>query len=169
MINRRVRSLPDCFYLCSFSLRHFSQLNIMFVGGPNIRKDYHIEEGEEVRDTSFCIKSFYWTGLSLLTRGNSRITFGQSRLTSCKSALKYRILVFINVSSSVESLHCWNSCVHSSPLLMVMLVLLIKSPLFFHLCISISTPCLLQLVFLLTEFSEGEGLWFKWFITFNEA
>lgn len=22
----------------------------MFVGGPNIRKDYHIEEGEEVRD-----------------------------------------------------------------------------------------------------------------------
>ncbi|CAN9499574.1 unnamed protein product [Ophioblennius macclurei] len=29
-------------------LMHFSQLQIMFVGGPNIRKDYHIEEGEEV-------------------------------------------------------------------------------------------------------------------------
>lgn len=29
-------------------LMHFSQLNIMFVGGPNIRKDYHIEEGEEL-------------------------------------------------------------------------------------------------------------------------
>ena len=24
------------------------QLKIMFVGGPNQRKDYHIEEGEEV-------------------------------------------------------------------------------------------------------------------------
>ena len=39
------------------SLRHFSQLNIMFVGGPNIRKDYHIEEGEEVRQTS--LQSLY--------------------------------------------------------------------------------------------------------------
>uniref|UniRef100_A0A8C6K657 3-hydroxyanthranilate 3,4-dioxygenase n=1 Tax=Nothobranchius furzeri TaxID=105023 RepID=A0A8C6K657_NOTFU len=29
-------------------LMHFSQLLIMFVGGPNTRKDYHIEEGEEM-------------------------------------------------------------------------------------------------------------------------
>ncbi|XP_037533456.1 3-hydroxyanthranilate 3,4-dioxygenase [Nematolebias whitei] len=29
-------------------LMHFSQLLIMFVGGPNSRKDYHIEEGEEL-------------------------------------------------------------------------------------------------------------------------
>ncbi|KAK1171079.1 3-hydroxyanthranilate 3,4-dioxygenase [Acipenser oxyrinchus oxyrinchus] len=29
-------------------LMHSSQLNIMFVGGPNMRKDYHIEEGEEL-------------------------------------------------------------------------------------------------------------------------
>jgi len=29
--------------------RFFYQLNIMYVGGPNMRKDYHIEEGEEVR------------------------------------------------------------------------------------------------------------------------
>ncbi|XP_068597428.1 3-hydroxyanthranilate 3,4-dioxygenase [Brachionichthys hirsutus] len=29
-------------------LMHFSQLNVMFVGGPNAREDYHIEEGEEL-------------------------------------------------------------------------------------------------------------------------
>ncbi|KAM3863295.1 3-hydroxyanthranilate 3,4-dioxygenase [Diretmus argenteus] len=29
-------------------LMHCSQLNIMCVGGPNTRKDYHIEEGEEL-------------------------------------------------------------------------------------------------------------------------
>uniref|UniRef100_A0A3Q2PU97 3-hydroxyanthranilate 3,4-dioxygenase n=1 Tax=Fundulus heteroclitus TaxID=8078 RepID=A0A3Q2PU97_FUNHE len=29
-------------------LMHFSQVLIMFVGGPNTRKDYHIEEGEEL-------------------------------------------------------------------------------------------------------------------------
>ncbi|KAG2467110.1 COX7R oxidase, partial [Polypterus senegalus] len=36
-------------------LMHFSQLNVMFVGGPNIRKDYHIEEGEEIRG-DMCLK-----------------------------------------------------------------------------------------------------------------
>ncbi|XP_061481357.1 3-hydroxyanthranilate 3,4-dioxygenase isoform X3 [Rhineura floridana] len=29
-------------------LMHRHQLNVMFVGGPNQRKDYHIEEGEEL-------------------------------------------------------------------------------------------------------------------------
>uniref|UniRef100_A0A8C8S893 3-hydroxyanthranilate 3,4-dioxygenase n=1 Tax=Pelusios castaneus TaxID=367368 RepID=A0A8C8S893_9SAUR len=29
-------------------LMHRQQLNVMFVGGPNQRKDYHIEEGEEL-------------------------------------------------------------------------------------------------------------------------
>ncbi|XP_033000762.1 3-hydroxyanthranilate 3,4-dioxygenase isoform X2 [Lacerta agilis] len=29
-------------------LMHHYQLNVMFVGGPNQRKDYHIEEGEEL-------------------------------------------------------------------------------------------------------------------------
>lgn len=36
------------FKLSLFFSRHRHQLNVMFVGGPNERKDYHIEEGEEV-------------------------------------------------------------------------------------------------------------------------
>ena len=32
--------------------RYGGQLKIMFIGGPNQRKDYHIEEGEEA---SFCV------------------------------------------------------------------------------------------------------------------
>ncbi len=35
--------------IVALCFRFFYQLNIMYVGGPNARKDYHIEEGEEVR------------------------------------------------------------------------------------------------------------------------
>lgn len=34
--------------MINFFARHNSQLKVFFVGGPNVRKDYHIEEGEEV-------------------------------------------------------------------------------------------------------------------------
>ncbi|XP_069092813.1 3-hydroxyanthranilate 3,4-dioxygenase isoform X2 [Pleurodeles waltl] len=40
-------------------LMHESQLNVMFVGGPNQRTDYHIEEGEELffqMDGDMCLK-----------------------------------------------------------------------------------------------------------------
>ena len=30
-------------------LMYWGQLKVMFIGGPNVRKDYHMEEGEEVR------------------------------------------------------------------------------------------------------------------------
>ena len=29
-------------------LMYSGQLKVMFIGGPNVRKDYHMEEGEEV-------------------------------------------------------------------------------------------------------------------------
>ncbi|XP_053239308.1 3-hydroxyanthranilate 3,4-dioxygenase [Podarcis raffonei] len=41
--NRAVFLPPVC-----NKLMHRYQLNVMFVGGPNQRKDYHIEEGEEL-------------------------------------------------------------------------------------------------------------------------
>uniref|UniRef100_A0A3Q3W7Y9 3-hydroxyanthranilate 3,4-dioxygenase n=1 Tax=Mola mola TaxID=94237 RepID=A0A3Q3W7Y9_MOLML len=48
-VERWIAENQDAFLppVCN-KLMHFSQLNIMFVGGPNIRKDYHIEEGEEL-------------------------------------------------------------------------------------------------------------------------
>ena len=38
------------FFSCaSLTLRHGDgQLKIMYIGGPNQRKDYHVDEGEEV-------------------------------------------------------------------------------------------------------------------------
>lgn len=38
--------------LIVFNRYSAGQLKIMFVGGPNTRKDYHIEEGEEVQKTN---------------------------------------------------------------------------------------------------------------------
>ena len=35
----------ECGGVCRYGT---GQLKVMFVGGPNQRKDYHIEEGEEV-------------------------------------------------------------------------------------------------------------------------
>ena len=32
-------------------LMYWGQLKVMFIGGPNVRKDYHMEEGEEVEMT----------------------------------------------------------------------------------------------------------------------
>lgn len=45
-INSNLQTITPVF---TWFFRFFYQLNIMYVGGPNVRKDYHIEEGEEVR------------------------------------------------------------------------------------------------------------------------
>ena len=34
--------------VCNKLMHGAGQLKIMFIGGPNVRKDYHIEEGEEL-------------------------------------------------------------------------------------------------------------------------
>ena len=48
-----------CVCVCRYGA---GQLKVMFIGGPNIRKDYHIEEGEEVRRT---VRGRYNKGVSL--------------------------------------------------------------------------------------------------------
>ena len=51
---RHARSLYKLIMLLSLVSRYGAgQLKVMFVGGPNVRKDYHIDEGEEVRESSF--------------------------------------------------------------------------------------------------------------------
>ena len=34
--------------VCNKLMHGAGQLKVMFIGGPNVRKDYHIEEGEEL-------------------------------------------------------------------------------------------------------------------------
>jgi 3-hydroxyanthranilate 3,4-dioxygenase len=48
-VNEWIVNYKDCFLppVCN-KLMHNEQLVIMFVGGPNQREDYHIEEGEEL-------------------------------------------------------------------------------------------------------------------------
>ncbi|XP_030051651.1 3-hydroxyanthranilate 3,4-dioxygenase isoform X2 [Microcaecilia unicolor] len=48
-VRKWVEDNKPCFLppVCN-KLMHSSQLKVMFVGGPNQRKDYHIEEGEEL-------------------------------------------------------------------------------------------------------------------------
>jgi 3-hydroxyanthranilate 3,4-dioxygenase len=48
-VNEWIENNKDCFLppVCN-KLMHNEQLVIMFVGGPNQREDYHIEEGEEL-------------------------------------------------------------------------------------------------------------------------
>nr|XP_033794842.1 3-hydroxyanthranilate 3,4-dioxygenase [Geotrypetes seraphini] len=48
-VRQWIEDSKPCFLppVCN-KLMHSSQLKVMFVGGPNQRKDYHIEEGEEL-------------------------------------------------------------------------------------------------------------------------
>ncbi|GAB5569571.1 3-hydroxyanthranilate 3 [Prionailurus iriomotensis] len=62
-------------------LLHQEQLKVMFVGGPNIRKDYHIEEGEEKMGVFYQFKGDMV--LQVLERGKHRdvtIRQGEVRL-----------------------------------------------------------------------------------------
>lgn len=34
--------------VCNKLMYGAGQLKVMFIGGPNVRKDYHMEEGEEI-------------------------------------------------------------------------------------------------------------------------
>ena len=72
------------------------QLKVMFVGGPNVRKDYHIDEGEEVR--------------ILITRKHSRKmiiwnqALNQYRTTVCMETFFMPRLLQIRTSSTVREL-----------------------------------------------------------------
>lgn len=52
-----------CVFICLFRYGA-GQLKVMFVGGPNIRKDYHLDEGEEVYIYGcFVVVEYYQTSI----------------------------------------------------------------------------------------------------------
>ena len=51
--------------------RHNEQLKVMYVGGPNIRKDYHIEEGEEASRFCLLVSNFVMVNVVSFTRALS--------------------------------------------------------------------------------------------------
>lgn len=88
--------------ICS-DVRHNNQLKVFFVGGPNQRKDYHIEEGEEVSNGSN-----FFNFCSLLS--NSTLKDCLYRITLlARLSLNIPIVILIyRLSESVEN------CGHSS-------------------------------------------------------
>ena len=51
--NSKITHNTDTVVCVRVCCRHGAgQLKVMFIGGPNQRKDYHIEEGEEVKGTT---------------------------------------------------------------------------------------------------------------------
>ena len=76
-------------------LMYNDQLKIMFIGGPNVRKDYHMEEGEEVscdilKSTLFVMYAVWIVVVPLLTSH----MFGHSPSLHCAIIFvqhKYRL------------------------------------------------------------------------------
>lgn len=70
--------------VCNKLMHNDGVLSVFFVGGPNEREDYHVEEGEfkfAVRDSS---KSIFWVlatrkGYGACRASCSRTTFGNIR------------------------------------------------------------------------------------------
>lgn len=64
-------------------------MKIMFIGGPNQRKDYHIEEGEEASNPGPVFTTFKLISVKVVTPVGNSLTAGFGYSVLCVNQIQF--------------------------------------------------------------------------------